>query len=145
MTLSVPDGRSMTTLVNATPILSSSGAVERVVVTLQDLSPLEELERMRAEFLGIVSHELRAPLISIKGSTATVLGASTGVDRAEMVQFFRVIDEQADRMRGLIADLLDHGRIVTGTLSVSAEPATVASLVDRARGARSSAAPPAAW
>ena len=135
MTLSVPDGCSMTTLVNATPILSNSGAVERVVVTLQDLSPLEELERMRAEFLGIVSHELRAPLISIKGSTATVLGASTAVDRAEMVQFFRVIDEQADRMRGLIADLLDHGRIVTGTLSVSAEPATVASIVDRARSA----------
>ncbi|MDE2783295.1 MAG: ATP-binding protein [Gemmatimonadota bacterium] len=135
MTLSVPDGRSMTTLVNATPILSNSGAVERVVVTLQDLSPLEELERMRAEFLGIVSHELRSPLISIKGSTATVLGASTAVDRAEMVQFFRVIDEQADRMRGLIADLLDHGRIVTGTLSVSAEPATVASLVDGARSA----------
>ncbi|MYE15091.1 MAG: response regulator [Gemmatimonadetes bacterium] len=140
MTLSVPDGRSMTTLVNATPIRSEDGAVERVVVTLQDLSPLEELERMRAEFLGIVSHELRAPLISIKGSTATVLGASTAVERAEMVQFFRVIDEQADRMRGLIADLLDHGRIVTGTLSVSAEPATVASLVDQARSAFVSAA-----
>ncbi|MDE2752386.1 MAG: ATP-binding protein, partial [Gemmatimonadota bacterium] len=139
MTLSVPDGRSMTTLVNATPIRSEDGTVERVVVTLQDLSPLEELERMRAEFLGIVSHELRAPLISIKGSTATVLGAST-VDRAEMMQFFRLIDEQADRMRGLIADLLDHGRIVTGTLSVWAEPATVASLVDQARSAFVSAA-----
>ena len=133
MTLSVPDGRSVTTLVNATPIRSEDGAVERVVVTLQDLAPLEELERMRAEFLGIVSHELRAPLISIKGSTATVLGASPTVDPAEMLQFFRVIDEQADRMRGLIADLLDHGRIVTGTLSVSPEPARVASLVDQAR------------
>ena len=63
------------------------------------------------------------------------MGASTTVDPAEMVQSFRVIDEQADRMRGLIADLLDHGRIVTGTLSVSPEPATVASLVDQARSA----------
>ena len=135
MTLSVPNGRTVTTLVNATPIRSEDGVVERVVVTLQDLAPLKELERMRAEFLGIVSHELRAPLISIKGSTATVLGASTTVDRREMVQFFRVIDEQADRMRGLIADLLDQGRIVTGTLSVSPEPATVASLVDQARSA----------
>ena len=133
MTLSVPDGRSVTTLVNATPIRSEDGAVERVVVTLQDLAPLEELDRMRAEFLGIVSHELRTPLVSIKGSTATVLGASPAVDPAEMLHFFRVIDEQADRMRGLIADLLDHGRIVTGTLSVSPEPARVASLVDQAR------------
>ncbi|MDE2677959.1 MAG: PAS domain-containing sensor histidine kinase, partial [Gemmatimonadota bacterium] len=66
----------MTTLVNSTPILADDGSVMSVVATLQDLRPLEELERMRAEFLGIVSHELRTPLISIKGSTATVLGAS---------------------------------------------------------------------
>ena len=40
-----------------------------------------------------------------------------------MLQFFRVIDEQADHMRSLIGDLLDQGRIETGTLSVSPEPA----------------------
>ena len=106
ITLSVPDGRSVTTLVNSTPILGDDGSVLSVVVTLQDLGPLEELERMRAEFLGIVSHELRTPLISIKGSTATVLGASQAPDPAEMLQFFRVIDDQADRMRGLIGELL---------------------------------------
>ena len=133
MTLSVPDGRSVTTLVNSTPIRSTDGTVESVVVTLQDLAPLAEIERLRAEFLGIVSHELRTPLIAIKGSTATVLGASPAADPAEMLQFFRVIDEQADQMRRLIGDLLDHGRIVTGTLSVSPEPAEVAALVDRAR------------
>ena len=68
--LSVPDGRSITTLVNATPIHDPdgpAGAVASVVVTLQDLAPLRELERMRAEFLGMVSHELRAPLTSIGG------------------------------------------------------------------------------
>ena len=133
ITLSVPDGRSVTSLVNSTPIQADDGTVVSVVVTLQDLEPLEELERMRAEFLGIVSHELRTPLISIKGSTATVLGASPAPDPAEMLQFFRVIDDQADRMRGLIGELLDHGRIVTGTLSVSPEPAHVAALVDQAR------------
>ena len=74
--LSVPDGRNVRMLVNATPLRSAAGEVESVIVTLQDLAPLEELERMRAEFLAMVSHELRAPLTSIKGSTATVLGAS---------------------------------------------------------------------
>ena len=133
ITLSVPDGRSVTTLVNATPIRSADGAVESMVVTLQDLAPLEELERQRAEFLSMVSHELRTPLISIKGSTATVLGASPAPAPAEMLQFFRVIDGQADQMRGLIADLLDQGRIETGMLSVSLEPAEVAGLVDQAR------------
>ena len=76
---------------------------QRIARTEADL---ERLERLRAELLGTVGHELRAPLIAIKGSTATVLGAAPPLDPAEMLQFFRVIDEQADRMRGLIADLL---------------------------------------
>ena len=131
--LSVPDGRSVTTLVNSTPIHSEDGEVESMVVTIQDLAPLEELERQRAEFLGLVSHELRAPLTSIKGSTTTVLSASPQLDHAETREFFRIIDEQADHMRGLIGDLLDAGRIDSGTLSVAPEPSEVAALVERAR------------
>ncbi len=133
MTLSVPDGRSVTTLVNVTPIQATEDAVRSVVVTLQDLAPFEELERMRTEFLAIVSHELRAPLTSIKGSTATVLGASRSFAAPEMLQFFRIIDAQADQMSGLIGDLLDAGRIATGTLSISTESSDVGTLVDQAR------------
>ena len=88
--LTVPDGRSVTTLVNATPIQSADGGIVSVVVTMQDLAPLQELERLRSEFLGMVSHELRAPLTSIKGSTATVLDATPDLDPAEMLQFFRI-------------------------------------------------------
>ena len=131
--LSVPDGRSVRTLVNVTPIRSRDGEVESVVVTLQDLAPLDETERMRAEFLGMVSHELRVPLSSIKGSAATALSASRRLDPAEVRQFFRIIDEQAGRMDGLISDLLDAGRIRTGTLSVDPGPEAVAWLVDQAR------------
>ena len=134
MVLSVPDGRSFQTLINATPILSADGEVESVVVTMQDLAPLEELERQRAGFLGMVSHELRTPLTSIKGSTASVLGAPRSPPRAELMQFFRIIDEQADQMGSLLGDLLDQGRIEAGMLSVSVEPAEVASVVEQARG-----------
>ena len=131
--LEVPDGRSAKSLINATPIRSPAGEVESLVVTMQDLAPLEELERSRAEFLSLVSHELRAPLTSIKGSTVTVLGDSSQLEPAEMLQFFHIIDEQADHMRGLISDLLDAGRIETGTLSVISKPVEVAGLVDQAR------------
>ena len=131
--LSVPDGRRVATLVNATPISDADGAVVSVVVTLQDLAPLEELDRLRAEFLGMVSHELRAPLTAIKGSAARVLGAPSDLDPAEMRAFFRIVDAQADHMYGLIGDLLDAGRIDAGTLTVSPEPADVAALVDEAR------------
>ena len=130
-----PDGRSVTALVNATPIRSEDGEVESFVVTLQDMTALEELERLRAEFLAMVSHELRMPLSSIKGSAATVLGAPSSLDPAEAVQFFRIIDSQADRMHDLIGGLLDVARIETGTLPVNPEPSDAASLVDEAKSA----------
>ena len=131
--LLAPDGRSVTTLVNSTPIFSEEGEVESVVVTMQDLTPLEDLERLRAEFLGMVSHELRTPLTSIKGSADTLLEASAELDPAEMTQFFRIIRDQSESMRHLIGDLLDVARIETGTLPVSPEPVEVTVLVDEAR------------
>ena len=137
--IGVPDGRSVSVLLNATAIRSEEGQVESVVVTLQDMTALEELDRLRAEFLGMVSHELRAPLTSIKGSAATVLGSTADLDPAVVRQFFRIIDEQADHMHDLVADLLDVARIETGTLPVTPEPAEVAVLVDRARSAFTSA------
>ena len=133
ITLSAPEGRSVRVLVNATPIHAEDGAVGSVVVTMQDLAPLDEIERMRTEFLGLVSHELRTPLAAVKGSIATMLDDAQALDPAEMREFLRVIDEQADHMRGLIGDLLDAGRIDAGALSVAPEPADVAELVERAR------------
>ena len=133
--LRVPDGRSVSVLLNATPIRSGDGTLESFVVTLQDLAALEEPERLRAEFLAMVSHELRAPLTSIKGSAATVLDSSSDLDPAVVRQFFRIIGSQADHMHELVSDLLDVAGIETGTLAVSPEPAEVAALVDRARSA----------
>ena len=129
----VPDGRSVTVLLNATPILSDEGAVESMVVTMQDMTEVEEQGRMRAEFLAMVSHELRAPLTSIKGSASTIIDAGPDLDPAVIRQFARIIGEQADHMNSLVADLLDVARIETGTLPVNPEPAEVLVLVDRAR------------
>ena len=131
--IEVPDGRSVTALLNATPIRSEEGKVESVVVTIQDMTPLERMERLRAEFLGIVSHELRTPLTSIRGSATAMLDATSELDPAEMRQFLRIIVDQADNMRDLIGNLLDVARIETGTLPVSPEPADIAALVDRTR------------
>ena len=135
LVISVPDGRSVTVLLNATPILSYDGAVESMVVTFQDMADVKETERLRAEFLAMVSHELRVPLTSIKGSAATVLSSVSDLDPAVVRQFFRIIEDQADHMNDLVSSLLDVARIETGTLAVSPEPAEVATLVDRARSA----------
>ncbi len=131
--LEFPDGRRVTTLVNAAPMHSEAGEVETVIVTLEDMTPVEELARLRAQFLSMVSHELRAPLTSIKGCAATVLGTPGALDPAEGLQFFRIIDEQADQMRALVSDLLDATHIEAGMLSVAPEPSDLAVIVDQAR------------
>ncbi len=133
MVVSTPGGGSIRVLLNATPIHAEDGTVRSLVATAQDLAPLEALDRMRADFLGMVSHELRTPLAAIKGSTTTVLGPAQSFGPAETRQFFRIIDEQADRMSALIGDLLDAGRIDAGTLSVAPEPSGLGELVEQAR------------
>ncbi len=131
--LSVPDGRSIRVLINVTPIRAEGRDVRSVVVTLQDLAPLDEIERLRTEFLGLVGHELREPLAAIRGSAVTLLEDAAALDPAEMREFHRIIVEQSGHMRGLIGDLLDAGRLDSGTLSVSPEPSELAELVERAR------------
>ncbi len=133
MVIGLPDGQAVSTIVNATPVFSEEGEIVSCITTMQDMTPLERLERMRSEFIGMVSHELRTPLAAIKGSAATVLGAAQALDHSEMRHFFRIIDEQADRMRSLIGDLLDTVQIETGMLSVATEPADVADLIEEAR------------
>ena len=133
--LSVPNGRSVSTLVNSTPIQSPGGGAESAAVTLQDLAPLDEIERQRAEFLSLVSHELRGPLTSIKGSASTLLEEGEALEAAERREFSRIIVEQTTHMRGLISDLLEAGRIGAGTLTVTPEPLEVAELVEPARSA----------
>ena len=130
--LRVPDGRSVTVLLNATPIEADDGGVASVVVTLQDLAPLEEQERLRAEFLAMVSHELRMPLTSVLGAGATLLNAAADLDPAEMRQFHRIIVDRADHMRVLIGDLLDVARIETGVLPVDPEPSDLRAMVEEA-------------
>ena len=122
-------GPPVSTLVNARPIYSDDGAIVSVVATIQDMTPLEEVERQRSEFLGTVSRGLRTPLATIKGSTASVLASASTPDPAEMLHFLQIIDEQADHLRGLTADLLDVSRIETGELQIAPRPINLEALV----------------
>ena len=139
MTLLAPDGRSVAVLVNASPIPAAEGqpdeggAVESYVVTLQDLTELEELGRLRAEFLGLVSQQLRTPLAAVRGAVATLQESGAELEAFETRQFHGIIREQTERMRRLIGDLLDVARIETGTLTVSPSPLSVSELLESAR------------
>ena len=132
--LKVPDGRSVSLLLNASPIHAEDGQVASFVITLQDMAPLEEQERLRAEFLAMVSHELRMPLTSVMGAGTTLLNAAADLDPVEMRQFHRIIVDRAEHMRYLIGDLLDVARIETGALPVDPEPSDLHMLVEEAGG-----------
>ena len=127
------DGRGVLTHMSATPVYGEGGQIVAAVSIIQDISPLEELEKLKSEFLGIVSHELRTPLTAIKGSAATVLGSDHPLDEKEIGEFFQIIDEQADKMRDLINNLLDVTRIEAGELSVTLAPFDLREALEEAR------------
>ena len=128
-----PGGRRLAVIVNATPVRSGDGELDAFVVTMQDMTPLKEAERLRGEFLGMVSHQLQAPLSTIKGSAETLLEESADLHPSEKVQFHRIILDQTNHMRLMIRDLLDVALIETGSLPVSTEPTRLVVLVDQAR------------
>lgn len=127
------DGHSIPTLLHATPVYAPDGQISGAIAILQDMTPLEEVERLRSEFLGMVSHELKTPLTAIKGSAATVLGSRRPFGQEEMLDLFRIIDEQSDRLRELIDNILDMTRIEAGALSVTPEPLQLKEILEDAR------------
>jgi len=129
-----PDGSTLPTLVHCVPHFSGSGEIESVLTVMQDMTPLNDQELRRAEFLEMVSTELRTPLISIKGSAATLRSIEEPEFQTEELQLVRIIEQQADLMRSQINSLVELSQIETGTLPVVAEPTDVAGLIERSCG-----------
>ena len=88
-----------------------------------------ELTRMQDDFISTVSHELRTPLGFIKGYVTTLLREDTEWDKTNQKDFLEIIDDEADRLRELIDNLLDSSRLESGTLSMTFEPARLGPVV----------------
>ena len=101
----------------------------RMARRIASLEAQRELARMQDEFVSTVSHELRTPLGFIKGYTTTLLRNDAEWDSANRTEFLKIIDEEADRLRELIDNLLDSSRLESGTLSMTLEPVRLGTLV----------------
>jgi PAS domain S-box-containing protein len=71
---------------------------------------LQQLDRLKDEFISTVSHELRTPLASIKGS-AEILLTFDDEDRETRMEFLRIINKECDRLTRLVTDVLDLSRM----------------------------------
>jgi len=90
-------------------------AILGVVVIFNDITEIRNVERMKTQFVSTVSHELRTPLTSIKGFISTLLQDTEGYfDNDTRVEFYSIIDNECDRLRRLIDDLLNVSRIESG-------------------------------
>ncbi len=114
-----PDGSRRDLLVNAMPLRGPGRHIEEMVAVLADVTALKDLDRAKDEFLSIAAHELRNPLAGLKGYTELLLreSAQKGYDE-ETQRMLRATNQQADRLTGLTARLLDVSRLQLGRLQL---------------------------
>ena len=94
-----------------------------------DVTQVERLERVRQEFLSNISHELRTPLTSIIAFVETLEDGAID-DKENNRRFLGVIHRNAERMRNLIADILELSLIESGNVSIEKTQVRLGNLVD---------------
>lgn len=102
------------------------GAVLRLTVTLRSAEQRARLERSRADLVSTVAHELRSPLTSVKGFTATLLAKWPRFTDDQKKVMLETVNADADRVTRLITELLDVSRIEAGRIEVRKELVDIA-------------------
>src|SRR5262249_54794446 len=98
-----------------------------------DITQRKEVERIKQEFLSMVSHDLRTPLTSIQFSLAIILEQSKDKLPGEVVEELEAAERNSDNLITLISRLLDVEKIESSKLEFDLDEINVANLTTRAR------------
>jgi len=115
--------------VNASPIMSD-GKITGVQAIIRDVTERHAIERMRDRFISTVTHELRTPLVSMKGYVDLALSAGPGQMSKEVESRLQVAKRNTDRLLSLVNDLLDVQRMQAERLRLEIQPTDFNKVVD---------------
>jgi signal transduction histidine kinase len=118
------------------------GRVERFTICLRDAVRRARHERDRADLVSTVAHELRSPLTSVKGFTATLLAKWHRFNDDQKRVMLETVNADADRVTRLITELLDVSRIEAGRLEVHRQVVDLAQEVRKVVAGRVAAGEP---
>ncbi|MDQ3412175.1 MAG: response regulator [Chloroflexota bacterium] len=118
----------------STPVRSRDGERLGRIFALRDITREREIDRMKNEFVAMVSHEPRTPLTSIKGYVDLLREGEAGELTSHQTEFLTIVAASTDRLVALINDLLDISRIEAGKIELKRDR------IDLARSIRAAAA-----
>lgn len=133
------DGQETERVFQALASRSYQGDVEEplIAIVLHDITAQKAEERLRTEFISMVSHELRNPLHSLNGFIKVLLQGRAGTLTSLQREFLEIADSQIEQLKGRIAELLEFNRLEAGRLVLNPEwnhlPALIGSTITRLR------------
>ena len=112
------DGQRVNVTVTATAAAASAGQQVSAVMNVRDITRSRETEEMRTTFISVTSHELQTPISIIKGYASTLAREDAQWDAEAAREPLRAIEEEADRLSHMVANLLYASRIQAGGLKM---------------------------
>jgi two-component system phosphate regulon sensor histidine kinase PhoR len=99
------------------------------LILLQDLTELRNLQTMRQELVGNISHELRTPIAGIKAMVETLRDGAINNKKAA-ADFLTRVESEVDRLSQIVAELTQLSRIETGQAELKKESINLNNLID---------------